>query len=173
MTNLDEEYFVYHETEASNVIKAIDEAWNFMEQTAKMDPRSPSSPWTNPKSIFETLEDHRTKIRMAFSQLREAQQLDKITDPKKCEDDDIKMAYIDMMVSSFGDHLNEIKETDGDVDVDLLADCLQSGIELWSQTDKIHFMAAIEGDEESQEDEDEHLPVHKQRQQLLGLSSIK
>lgn len=83
---------------------------------------------------------------------------------------------MDMITDAFADVLEDLRQKEGDsLDVDVLVDCLQSGIDLMTQEDKEFFLMSersikIEDNDEPFEDDDEDgkLTPHELRRRQLG-----
>lgn len=75
-------------------------------------------------------------------------------------------AYIDLITDSFADVLNELRTNEEEVDVNILVDCLQSGIELLSSEEAELMME--EEEEEVAETEEDALTPHERRRRELG-----
>ena len=75
--------------------------------------------------------------------------------------------YVDLITDSFADVLDEMRKEE-DVNVDILVDCLQSGIELLSNEEVELMMEQEEDDMEA--DDEESLTPHEQRRRELGFN---
>jgi hypothetical protein len=105
--------------------------------------------------MWAQLDKAREEIQKAWGTTEEA-----------VEQSDRKIAltamYIDLITDSFADVLDDMRKDDA-VDVDILVDCLQSGLELLS-TEEIDLMMEQDDDME----EEGSLTPHEQRRRELG-----
>lgn len=156
--------------ETQKVNDTIDEAWDFISRTAEQDPDADGSPWKNPAQVYQNLEEHRVKVFDALRKLRLVEEEHETRiDQQKYDEEEVKAAYIDMVVSAFDDQLDEFKKKGGEDDVDLLVDCLQSGLELWSRQDKDILVESQRESDGDGGDQEGWASVHQRRQEMLGL----
>jgi len=162
--------------ETAALDQAADRAMELVREFAEHDPQDASTdnPWRNPNRMFEQLDEARLKVLNASNVLKEAvAKVNKkeIGEPSY-DESDFRAQFMDMITEAFADVLTEMKESNEEVDVDILADCLQSGMDLMSQEDREFFMQDLEDDEESGEDEgdanENKLTPHEARRQALG-----
>lgn len=146
---------------AARVEAAASRAVALVEEFSQLDPSdpSPSSPWRNPQDMWTRLDQAREELQEAWRSIEaEKPQLDRKT---------IRTAmYIDLLTDSFADCLEELRSTE-DVNVDILVDCLQSGLELLSSEEAELMM---EQEEDSPNDEEEQLTPHERRRRELGFN---
>lgn len=147
---------------AARVEEAASKAVALVEEFSSLDPgdASPSNPWRNPDSMWTRLDQARAELQEAWRSIEsEKPQLDKKV---------IRTAmYIDLITDSFSDCLEELS-TNEEVDVDILADCLQSGLELLSSEEAELMMEQEEEEESPEKDYEEQLTPHEQRRRDLG-----
>jgi hypothetical protein len=142
---------------AARVEAAATKAVALVEKFSAVDPSDPdlSNPWRNPGDMWAQLDKARDDIQEAWGTTEEAK-----------EQPDHKVAftamYIDLITDSFADVLDDMRKDDA-VDVDILVDCLQSGLELLS-TEEVDLMMEQEDDME----EEGTLTPHEQRRRELG-----
>lgn len=142
---------------AARVEAAATKAVALVENFSALDPNDPdpSNPWRNPRDMWAQLDKAREDIQTAWGTTEEA-----------VEQSDRKVAltamYIDLITDSFADVLDDMRKDDA-VDVDILVDCLQSGLELLS-TEEIDLMMEQDDDME----EEGSLTPHEQRRRELG-----
>lgn len=145
---------------AARVEEAASKAVTLIEEFSQHDPSdpSPSNPWRNPKDMFKRLDQAREALQAAWQSIAEEQpQLEKKV---------IRTAmYIDLITDSFQDVLEELR-TNEDINVDTLADCLQSGLELLSSEEAELILDSQDGDDEEQ------LTPHEQRRRQLGFKQV-
>jgi hypothetical protein len=68
---------------------------------------------------------------------------------------DFRDMYMDMITDAFADVLEELRSSDTDtLNVDVLVDCLQSGLELLNQEDKDVLFGGMDDDVDAVDDDD-------------------
>ena len=165
-----------------------------------------NNPWKNPKSIQEELIVSRNALAEAWNDLQKEQQEQHLSDEKETERNDygigdnnknddndeisegiFRVLYMEMITDAFGDVLEQmqkegINNSNTTVDVEILGDCLQSGMELLDLDQRNHksFFDSLESseifgndDDNKMEDKDGNdvvssLTVHARRQRSLG-----
>lgn len=139
---------------ASRFEAAATNAVALMEQFSEQDPRDPDSEWKNPQHIFEQLDAARKQVMEAWKDIQvESQNVE-------VDETAFRALYLDMITDSFADVLDELRKDDA-VDVGVLVDCLQSGMDFLTSEEKELFMQ-----DESLEEDDELAPHEKQRRVL-------
>jgi hypothetical protein len=120
------------------------------------------NPWTNPQAMLEKLEQARKDIVAA----RETQDPSDGSRDNLIDDNEFRAAYMDMVTSAFADVLEDMRNNgEEDLDVDILVDCLQSGMDFMSGEDKELFL--MDDDDEILED---GTPTpHERRRLQFGL----
>ena len=78
-----------------------------------------------------------------------------------------------MITDSFSDVLEDLRTGDADFDVDVLVDCLQSGVDLMNQEDRELFMQEMDNDDDEEENDDSKLTPHELRRRLLGFHHLE
>merc|ERR1712226_90004 len=133
-----------------------------------------TNPWKNPNDMFQQLDMARTQVMEAARILKEAvakggdkNEATSSTTTPDYDEDYLKAQFMDMITDSFADVLQEMKETE-EVDVDILADCLQSGMDLLSEEDRELFLQDLNDDDHDDDEEEEKLTPHEQRRRRLG-----
>jgi Mg2+ and Co2+ transporter CorA len=157
--------------QAAAVDKAAEHSVELIRKFASMDPRdSENNAWNDPERILQQLDQARTQLATAWDVLQQAidaHQAEAEEKKPSVSDDDLRASYIDMITDSFADVLEEMRQKETDLDIEILADCLQSGLELMSQDDKDLFLEQFETS--SHEDNyPEGLTPHEQRRRELG-----
>lgn len=142
--------------------KAVDLVQSFAEQ----DPADPHSCWQNPSRMFDRLDQARAEALQAWKVLEEAQEKGNDKEPVIVRDQDLRAQFMDMITSSFADVLDEMKEREN-IDLDILVDCLQSGMDIMSQEDKEYFM--MMDDAAAEED----VTPHEERRRELGFAHVE
>jgi len=162
-----------------------------------------NNPWKNPQSIQEELILSRNALAEAWNGLQKEQQEQHRSDEKETETNDydnndkndendeiseeeFRVLYIDMITDAFGDVLEQMQKegrnnSNTTVDVEILGDCLQSGMELLDldQRNRKSFFGSLESSEIFGNDDDKmkdkdgndvvpNLMVHAKRQRSLG-----
>jgi hypothetical protein len=165
---------------AAAVDAAACRAMELVRNLADQDPSDgkASNPWKNPTDIYQQLDKAREDVLEAWEELHLVQQQQQQQRNSTVEggttaesagdaaaavaaiedDDDLRAQFMDMVTDAFADVLNQMKESEEEIDVDVLVDCLQSGIDLMSVQDRELFfqdsrMNAMEEDEEGGEEE--------------------
>ena len=145
----------------ARVEEAASAAVALVEEFAQCDPSdpSPANPWRNPQDMWTRLDQAREDLQEAWRSIEaEKPQLDRKV---------IRTAaYIDLITDSFADVLEELR-TNQELDVNILVDCLQSGIELLSSEEAELMM---EEEEEGNENEEDALTPHERRRRELGFN---
>ena len=138
--------------------QAASNAVALMELFSEQDPRDQDSDWKNPQHIFEQLDAARREVMYAWNAIQvESQDVE-------VDETAFRALYLDMITDSFADVLDELRKDDS-VDVGVLVDCLQSGMDFLTSEEKELFMQ-----DDSVEEDDEMTPHEKQRR-VLGFHS--
>mmetsp|Transcript_6884 Transcript_6884/g.17259 ORF Transcript_6884/g.17259 Transcript_6884/m.17259 type:complete len:225 (-) Transcript_6884:533-1207(-) len=151
-----------------------------------------NNPWANPESIQEQLVAARGDLESAWNKLRSTTQTnldddddndndneqddDDDDDDDKLSDEEFRALYIETMTDAFGDVLQQTMQsssssnnsnTDDDEHVELLVDCLQSGMDLLDPDQLLSrsYFASLVGETEMETTE---TTVHEARQRALG-----
>jgi hypothetical protein len=111
--------------------------------------------------MYARLDQARQELQEAWNSVKEEKpQLDRKV---------IRTAmYIDLITDSFSDVLEELRNNE-DVDVAVLVDCLQSGLELLS-TEEAELMMEEEEETGENNDGEEKLTPHELRRRELGFT---
>jgi hypothetical protein len=148
--------------------KAIDLIRNYIER----DPRdgTAENPWQNPQSMLEELDRARDLVVAAWKEEAEetkrAENGEEDAEGEVDNNEDFRAAYMDMITNAFADVLEDMRANNSEeLDVDILVDCLQSGMDILTMEEKELFMG---GDDEELED-DSGVTPHEQRRVQLGL----
>lgn len=162
-----------HIKESAAVDQAVDEAMTLVRDLAERDPNDndEANPWREPDQVFVQLDQARNKITAAWDALY-ATAGENETDKKAVEainEDDMRAAYMDMVTDAYADVLEELRTNEAeDIDVDVLVDCLQSGLDIMTQDEKQLFMQDKE--EPTEETESSDLTPHELRRRQLGFN---
>ena len=135
--------------------QATTKAVALLEQFSEQDPLDPESDWEDPERIFDQLDVARREVMEAWNELQ-------MEDPNMDRIDELafRARYLDMITDAFADVLDELRKHDN-VDVGLLVDCLQSGIDFLTSEEKELFM-----DDDPFEEEDAITPHENHRREL-------
>ena len=182
----------------NNIESAVSAAIDLVRNYSERDPRDGSSdnPWKNPQAILDELSRARAKIVAAWdddNQYPDNNNDNDNNNSNKNNEDSIRAAYMDMVTNAFADVLEDMRnnssseDDDDELDVDILVDCLQSGMDFLSGEEREMFLLLHEEDMEEEDnddvmvekmqqdgttsDEDDSGPStpHEQRRQQLGL----
>jgi len=166
-----------------------------------------TNPWKNPQVIEEELNIARNELNAAWKNVkaeRDAVTSAAVTEAYENEDDEEKkeededneipeeefrVLYMNMMTDAFGDVLETMNQESGQegkptVDVDILVDCLQSGIDFLDPVEELNkrsyfdsldynFGEDDDDDDDKMNDDDndndeEGLTIHEMKQRSLG-----
>jgi hypothetical protein len=141
---------------------------------SERDPRDgdAENPWKNPQAMLDELDRARDQVVVAWQEDHSDKNTanDAATGTTTAIDDgDFRAAYMDMITNAFADVLEDMRSnnTEEDLDLDVLVDCLQSGIDLMTMEEKELFMGG--DDEDDMEDDNGTTTPHEQRRVNLGL----
>ena len=180
--------------ESTAVDAAATAAIDLVRELSERDPhdKDDANPWRNPEQVFQQLDQARTGITKAWEELHAAaaaleQKDDNATKSNSSDmtkeqfssssvnEDDLRAAYMDMITDAFADVLEDMRANEAeDIDVDVLVDCLQSGLDLMSLEEKEFFMQDNEElnnmDEAESNDAAIAVTPHELRRQELGFN---
>ena len=165
------------------------------------DDNNNSNPWRNPKLIENELNIVRNELNDAWMELKKNQnKKGSLENGYDAADDDdervllseteFRVLYMDMITDSFGDILDEmnkkqesnINSDDTNFDVEILVDCLQSGIDFLDPITEykrpsyfnsllpldIDNDTTMNDDEENKNENEQQLTIHQMKQRSLG-----
>mmetsp|Transcript_15812 Transcript_15812/g.17095 ORF Transcript_15812/g.17095 Transcript_15812/m.17095 type:complete len:243 (+) Transcript_15812:189-917(+) len=163
-----------------------------------------TNPWKNPQVIEEELNIARNELNAAWKNVkaeRDAVTSAAVTEAYEVEDDEEKkeededneipeeefrVLYMNMMTDAFGDVLETMNQESGmdgkpTVDVDILVDCLQSGIDFLDPVEELNKRSYFDSldynfgedddddiDDKMNDDKEEGLTIHEMKQRSLG-----
>jgi hypothetical protein len=185
-----------HLKESTAVDVAATAAIDLVRELSERDPhdKDEANPWRNPEQVFQQLDQARTGISKAWEELHAAAAALEKTDTNAAtvnsssdmditplssnvtasvNEDDLRAAYMDMITDAFADVLEDLRANEAeDIDVGVLVDCLQSGLDLMSQEEKDFFMQDNEELNTMDESENNDVAVtpHELRRRELGFS---
>jgi hypothetical protein len=192
-----------------------DEAGDDADTDSKQKQQLMPNPWKDPESMLARLKVARDELTEAWNALEEQHQKDKKKKEQEeaeeeggnePDEEQFRVLYMDMVTDAFGDVLDQIRlEQQGStstttpagnngsdvvgVDVDMLVDCLQSGMEFLDPSDRNkRFLDDFEAmDDDDDDDDDEKdldglegdddnedeagLTCHEMRQREIGYPS--
>lgn len=137
---------------------AASKAVDLVQQFSEQDPSDMNSCWQNPTRMFEQLDQARTEALEAWKVLEEAQARNVDISKVTIREHDLRAQFMDMVTDAFADVLDQMKESEN-FDLDILVDCLQSGIEILSQEDKEYLIM---------DDAEDEVTPHEKRRHELG-----
>jgi Mg2+ and Co2+ transporter CorA len=188
-----------HLKESTAVDAAATAAIDLVRELSERDPhdKDEANPWRNPEQVFQQLDQARTGIVNAWEELHAAaaaleqtdhanaanttnsSNMDTTKEPlstsTSVDEDDLRAAYMDMITDAFADVLEDLRANEAeDIDVGVLVDCLQSGLDLMSQEEKDFFMQDNEELNNMDESESNDIAVtvtpHELRRRELGFN---
>mmetsp|Transcript_16342 Transcript_16342/g.22774 ORF Transcript_16342/g.22774 Transcript_16342/m.22774 type:complete len:171 (+) Transcript_16342:141-653(+) len=120
------------------------------------------NPWHNVDNMFDQMRDAVKEVQK-YRRPDPVEQDENETDETE---DTFQEQYIEMMTEAFAEDIEEIREKSGeDVDVNILAECLSSGMEMFSKDEKDLFLEERLGGSEELSD---GLTPHQRRRQEIG-----
>jgi Mg2+ and Co2+ transporter CorA len=163
------------EQASARLEQAARRAHDLIEGYSEKDPRSDdaNNPWLNPEQMHSTLNEARLDLTRAWEDLKteheRKQSLATATEQgasSSMDEEKFRALYIDMITDAFADTLENMRQqNDGVIDVDILVDCLQSGMDLLESNDRDSFFSSLD---ELEDDDEDGLPVHEVRRRELG-----
>jgi hypothetical protein len=155
--------------QASRLEEAATHAMELIEKFSDRDPSDadPSNPWRNPQQIFDQLDEARKEVVDAWKEHSEKWKMPESATPG-IDESAFRALYLDMITDAFADVLDALRnDNSGVVDVNVLVDCLQSGIDFLTSEEK---ELLLEDDSSSMVDvdDDEQLTPHEKQRRALG-----
>jgi hypothetical protein len=165
--------------------QAAAKAFTLVQEYAEVnDPHSESedNPWRNPESMYQALDTARIELSQAWQEMQQQQASsnstvldDTNTNTNSSDPDDFRALYMDMITDAFADVLENMRETQEILDLDVLVDCLQNGMDLLSADERDGFFQAWENNNDYLEEENEDdtgdkegLTPHERQRRELG-----
>lgn len=137
---------------SDNIGKRLEEAANrtikLMEKISERDPSDPDSSnfWKNPQSIFEELDKSRSEIIDIWkSRCKDNDKTEENEENDECSDP--QSMYLEMITEAFSDTLDEMRMNE-EIDVSVLVDCLQSGMDFFTEDQIALFVSNSENDDD-------------------------
>ena len=162
-----------HEQESVALDQASCRAMDLIYEFSELDPNDASdeNPWRDPNKMYAQLDLARSEVVEAAQTLKQAVAKNiQSNEMPSYQEDLLRAQFMDMITDAFADVLQNMKEHE-DVDVDILADCLQSGIDILSQEDRellMHDMDVAGEDDPDAEETDNTTTPHEARRRELG-----
>mmetsp|Transcript_8664 Transcript_8664/g.21748 ORF Transcript_8664/g.21748 Transcript_8664/m.21748 type:complete len:213 (-) Transcript_8664:344-982(-) len=136
------------------------------------------NPWKDPETMLLQLKQVRDELTTAWNDLEKEQQKmcqsQNGSEEQESEPDEeqLRVLYMDMVTDAFGDVLDQMRQQEataaaattrnsndgssGGIDVDLLVDCLQNGMEFLDPSDRNkQFFEGFDDDDDDDDDEEE------------------
>eukprot|EP00525_Craspedostauros_australis_P001901 CAMPEP_0198116980 /NCGR_PEP_ID=MMETSP1442-20131203/15927_1 /TAXON_ID= /ORGANISM="Craspedostauros australis, Strain CCMP3328" /LENGTH=200 /DNA_ID=CAMNT_0043774925 /DNA_START=169 /DNA_END=771 /DNA_ORIENTATION=- len=138
------------------------------------------NPWKDPENMHVQLQSVRDELNKAW-----VEQSDRVATPsskagsRPPSGDDFRAFYIDLITDAFADSLQSMQESGEEINLDVLADCLQSGIDLYDDRDRdlLHKefgdfdndAGSIDGGDGNDDDETGAMTPHRRNQIEAGV----
>lgn len=122
---------------AARVEEAASRAAELVKYYSEIDPyddTDPNNPWRNPQGIFDALCLARARVVAAAHDDDKDEQ--HVVSTTKGSNDDFRAIYIGMITDAFAEELEALRNSNEEIDVDVLVDCLQSGMDLLTREEK-------------------------------------
>jgi len=177
----------------SRLDQAASKAFDLVQEFAEVeDPYSDEedNPWRNPGQMYKALDDARLELNQAWMDHQQQiisskspqeaeeqkEKTNKSNDPNEKDLEEFRAVYMDMITDAFADVLDSMREEDGSsIDIEVLVDCLQSGIDLVTSEERDDFFQALEGGDnendylEESGNDDSAPSQHELHQMQVGL----
>ena len=184
------------EEASAKLEQAASDAYDLIAGYAEYDPYDKTldasqNPWHNPEQMYAKLDVARNSLTEAWEKLETKfnanQQAIKDQEEaaangkyKKLNPEEFRALYIDMITDAFADSLEAMREQEAnlgkEIDVDVLVDCLQSGMELLdAETERgdDRFFQNLEPNNDEEGQEEELGPtIHQLRQLEVGYKDV-
>jgi hypothetical protein len=128
----------------------------------------------DPQEAWIQLDAARNKLIRAWDALDVAMKDSGANHKKKdsIDEDRIRVEYMDLVTDAFQDALEDMRQKQGDqLDVDVLIDCLSSGLELLTDQDKKWLLEETDRNDQdamSEKEPGDGLTPHERRRRELG-----
>jgi hypothetical protein len=167
-----------HQEASTRLDEAATKAFELIQEYAEVnDPHSEQedNPWRNPEAIYKALDQARLELNQAWKEQQQSQPKSVAVvaagEETKTEDiEEFRALYMDMITDAFSDVLENMRERpEEDIDVDVLVDCLQSGMDMLSSEERDGFFQALDDDDDDDDLDDDETPHHELHRRELGL----
>lgn len=173
------DYTFPYAPESAAVEEAASQALHLIESYTFQETNDPHGPWRQPDTILQSLDAARNELTNAWKQLSSKMSQDETQqgETTRVNEEDFRVAYVNMVTDAFADVLEDLRKNDKDFDVDVLVDCLQSGIELIPGEDREFWRKELE--ETNDDDNGERpksgddLTPHARRRRDLGYCNVQ
>jgi hypothetical protein len=133
------------------------------------------NPWQDPQRMLDELIQARQDIMQAWNNNNNNNATNDDDDDGNDDERDFRALYMDMITDAFADVLEELQSSDTEtLNVDVLVDCLQSGLELLDPKDKDVLFRGMDADDNADNDmdqgDDEQLTPHEAHRRKLGFA---
>lgn len=143
--------------------QAVSHAIDLVKEFSERDPRDgdDKNPWQDPQSMLDELDRAREGIVAASADTQE------VSKSSMADEQDFRAAYMDLITNAFADVLDDMRNNNSEeeLNVDILVDCLQSGMDFLSGEEQEFLMM---DDDEERLEEGKPTP-HEERQIQLGV----
>lgn len=142
------------------VLDATTHAVALLEKFSNCDVDDLNSPWSNPDEIFAQLDEARRNVINAWKSTAI------VDESKELDDAAFRMLYLEMVTDAFSTVLENLRHENQNVDVNILVDCLESGMEFLTSEEREFFA----DDEMDAEIEESSTSVSERKIHELGLT---
>jgi hypothetical protein len=140
------------------VEEALNNAISLIQGYSERDPydKDPQNPWNQPQTMLDTLNQARDKVMATWQQL-DSEQNDNNATTTTHHHPDVRALYMDMVTDAFADVLEDLRQSTDptDLDVDILVDCLQSGLDLLTSEERA-LLCSMQDDDDDDDDDDDY-----------------
>jgi hypothetical protein len=176
--------------------RAVEDAIQAALQLIQTYTEDPTDWRDRPEQIYQSLDEARNRIIMAWTNLQKsaAAVVGDVSVEAAAEtgggptvstgsssEQEIRVAFVDMITDAFADVLQHQRDQDEDFDVAMLVDCLQSGLDMMNITNVSSDLAWYEDDDLSDGEGEElldgtaadgTLTPHEQRRRAMGFPVV-
>jgi hypothetical protein len=173
--------------------RAVEDAIQAALQLIQTYTEDPTDWRDRPEQIYQSLDEARNRIIMAWTNLQSAaavvgdnavNNVEAATETgvptSTSSEQEIRVAFVDMITDAFADVLQHQRDQDEDFDVAMLVDCLQSGLDMMNITNVSSDLAWYEDDDLSDGEGEEldgtaadgTLTPHEQRRRAMGFPVV-
>eukprot|EP00538_Stauroneis_constricta_P007293 CAMPEP_0119560822 /NCGR_PEP_ID=MMETSP1352-20130426/15970_1 /TAXON_ID=265584 /ORGANISM="Stauroneis constricta, Strain CCMP1120" /LENGTH=220 /DNA_ID=CAMNT_0007608883 /DNA_START=48 /DNA_END=707 /DNA_ORIENTATION=+ len=135
-----------------------------------------NNPWRNPYKMYSQLEQVRDELNEAWKEQPKMQQQAPDSSSNLLSPDDFRAFYIDLVTDAFADSLQAMQESGDEINLDVLADCLQSGMDLYDDRDReLLYQEFGESTPDADEGMAETMTMtqHEKHQMDLGITALQ
>lgn len=149
-----------------SVEEAVNHSITLIQAYSERDPydKDPQNPWNNPRTMLDSLEQARDQVMAAWRNLEQEQPhamnhnstsaaTTTLQQQQQQEEPDVRALYMDMITDAFADVLEDMRQSSTDpVDVDILVDCLQSGLDLLTAEER-GLLCSMQDDDDDEDND--------------------